>query len=149
MTRNQLNGRLLASVLALACAGFAYAGQPPETDSAVDAGMRVFKDPVSGEFREPTAAEVKALNKVAVASKKALAKAAQKQGAKAVSKPLRSLQKSDGTIGMEVPESAYSYVVVTRAADGSLKQACAAGEDAALHAAHTVTVAKETVYETQ
>lgn len=150
MTRTQLSGRLLASVLVLTCAAGALAEQAAVADTpAVAAGMRVFKDPVTGEFREPTADEVRALDQAALRSAKAMGKSATATPLKAP----RTMMMSSGAVGMDVPESAFNYVVVTRGADGKLHQACAQGEDAALHAAHShpiqAVVNQETVYETQ
>jgi len=151
MTRTQLSGSLLASVLALACAGSAVAEQTAVDETpAVAAGMRVFKDPVTGEFREPTADEVRALEQAAPRGPKAVGKSV-------TSAPINAqrtmMMTSSGAVGMDVPESAFNYLVVTRGADGKLHQACAQGEDAAVHAAHAnmtqTTVAQETVYETQ
>lgn len=155
MTRTQFTGRLLASVLVLACAGAVAADQSGNEVAAASAGMRVFKDPVTGQFREPTADEVKTLERAAAASKKTLSKNASALTGKALpGKPQRTmLMNRSGAVGMEVPESEYNYLVVTRGSDGKLHQACAQGEDAATHAAHlqlqSPTVAQETVYETQ
>ncbi|NQD35954.1 hypothetical protein HPT27_02895 [Permianibacter sp. IMCC34836] len=155
MTRTQFTGRLLASVLVLACAGAVAADQTGDEAAAASAGMRVFKDPVTGQFREPTAAEVKTLERAASANKQTRSKSAATMVNKALpAKPQRTMMTSSGgAVGMEVPESEYSYVVVTRGTDGKLHQACAQGEDAATHAAHlqlqSPTVAQETVYETQ
>lgn len=136
--------RPLAAVTLALLASHVYSADPVANNAAAEslsAGMRVAKDPVTGELRAPTAEEAKALDN-----------AIQRSGNARLSTlnaaPLRMLQHSSGAVGIEVPESAHSYVVVTRTADGKLKQVCAEGEDAALHAAHSVQLNRESAYET-
>ncbi len=115
---------------------------PATSPADMAAGMRVVKDPLTGQLRAPTAEEARALEAAA-------AKSRSSRSALLDTVPVRTVTLASGAVGVEVPESAYSYFAVTRAADGSLVAACAEGEDAAMHAAHQNLLTRETADESQ
>ncbi len=94
---------------------------------AADQGLRVFRDPVTGQLRAPTAAEVKALEAAAP-------KSAAKSGALGVNtrtlnpKPIRH---ANGAVEQELTDNDMSYSVATRNADGSANLYCVTGADTA------------------
>ncbi len=140
--------RPLAAASLLVLSGASVGADPatnpaPQASAPTDmaAGMRVVKDPVTGQLRAPTADEAQALE--------AAGKSRSSRSAALDAAPARTFTLASGAVGVEVPESAYSYYVVTRAADGSLVAACSEGEDAAMHAAHQTMLNRETADESQ
>jgi len=88
--------------------------------SANAQGMRIVRDPVTGQLRAPTAEEYQALQ-----AEEAKAAAARKATAPAAAPaPVR---RADGSVQLMLDESQMSYSVVTRNADGSLTEQCVTG----------------------
>lgn len=108
------------AVAAFAMSSAAVAGEPSP-------GMRVFKDPVSGELRSPTAEEAAALESAAPG--KALRRAPRGLLTGKVSP--QSVTAPDGTVSQELDESSLSYTVMTRNPDGSTSMVCVTGNEAA------------------
>jgi hypothetical protein len=85
------------------------------TVSSTQAGMRTFKDSVTGQLRGPTAEEMQAV-------------AAETP---AVHTRMFQFASRNGGIGATLDESFLQYSVVARQADGSLTEACVTGVDKA------------------
>ncbi|WP_394779132.1 post-PEP-CTERM-1 domain-containing protein [Undibacterium sp.] len=115
---------------------------------AQDSGMRVFKDPATGQLRAPTADESAALDAQdkAIQTNKGGRQATQARAKRAV-----AVVRPDGSRTMALDESSMTYSVATRNADGTLDMACVTGEQAAeklVNAAPSVTAsAKATTFE--
>jgi hypothetical protein len=93
------------------------------------AGMRVVRDPVTGQVRAPTHEEFKAMQ-----DEEKAAKAVSRSAVSAPADPAATASKvrrADGSLGMRVGESFLSFAVVTRKTDGSLAMDCVTGADAA------------------
>jgi hypothetical protein len=87
------------------------------TVSSTQAGMRTFKDSVTGELRGPTAEEMQAVA--------AETPAARTRGM------YQFTSSSHGGIGATLDESFMQYSVVARQADGSMSEVCVTGADKA------------------
>lgn len=94
------------------------------------AGLRVFKDPVTGQLRAPTHEEVRALQLKEAQAKSARTVAAGRVGMVSRTVPVL-VQRADGSRKLELTEESLSYSVVTRNADGSLDMSCVTGADTA------------------
>ena|ERR1700712_871997 len=84
-------------------------------------GMRIVRDPVTGQLRAPTAEEYQAMQ-----AEEAKASAARKAVAPAAAAPV-PVRRADGSVKLMLDESNMSYSVVTRNADGSLTEQCVTG----------------------
>ena len=102
------------AVVAMAATPMAYAADP---------GMTVTKDPQTGQLRAPTAEEMAALK-----ANEALTSKAQ-QSLRAA--PLSQRYNANGSVSVMLDESYMNYSVVTRNADGSLREDCVVGATAA------------------
>lgn len=91
-------------------------------------GLRIFKDPTTGQLRAPTAEEVKALEQ----QEQAARAAAQRNLRAAPARPNVPVMRPDGSRMLALDESSMSYSVMTRRADGTLELNCVQGEKAAL-----------------
>lgn len=90
-------------------------------------GMRVVKDPVSGQLRAPTAEEAATLDNAGAGR-------AQRRAPRGlVTGKLNpaAVKHADGTVEQELDESSLSYTVMTRNADGSTSMVCVTGTAAA------------------
>ena len=91
-------------------------------------GMRIVRDPVTGQLRAPTADEAKAMDE---AEAKARAdRAAANPAGTADSRAPVEVRTSNG-VRYRVNDSFLSYSVITRRADGSLAMQCVTGKEAA------------------
>lgn len=96
--------------------------------SAQAQGMRIVRDPVTGQLRAPTADEAAAMD--AQDAKDRAAKAATvPSGSSDSPAPLKMLQ-SNG-VRYRVGDTFLSYSVVKRSADGTLDMQCVPGKEAA------------------
>jgi hypothetical protein len=86
------------------------------TVSSTQAGMRTFKDSVTGQLRGPTAEEMQAVAAEAPAVR---------------TRGMFQFASRSGGIGATLDESFLQYSVVARQADGSLTEACVMGVDKA------------------
>ncbi|MFZ6647058.1 post-PEP-CTERM-1 domain-containing protein [Undibacterium sp. TJN25] len=115
---------------------------------AQDSGMRVFKDPVTGQLRAPTAEESAALD---AQDKAVQASKSGRQATQARAKRAVAVVRPDGSKTMALDESFMTYSVATRNADGTLGMECVTGEEAAeklMSAAPSATAsAKATKFE--
>lgn len=117
--------RRLGLAASLATAAFALT---PAASAAEHApGMRVVKDPITGQLRAPTAQEAAELS--GASSPKSMRQMPRglitgKVNPAAITHP-------DGTVEQELDESSMQYTVVTRNTDGSLSTVCVAGNEAA------------------
>lgn len=109
----------LAAVLALALAAPLVQAQTPAQ------GMRVTRDPETGQIRLPTPEENKALDEQIAAD---ALQAAQRAPAPVTPKPIVH---PDGTVQQQLDPQSMMYSVMVRKADGSLSMECVTGEDAA------------------
>jgi hypothetical protein len=96
------------------------------------AGMRVVRDPVTGQVRAPTHEEFKTMQDEEKAEKaaKSVSRSASSAPADAAA-ATSQVRRADGSLGMRVGESFLSFAVVTRKTDGSLAMDCVTGADAA------------------
>jgi hypothetical protein len=85
------------------------------TVSSTQAGMRTFKDSVTGQLRGPTPEEMQA-----VASETPV-----------INTRMYQFASRNGGVGATLDESFLQYSVVARQADGSLTEACVTGADKA------------------
>jgi len=95
----------------------------PSAQAADGVGMRIVRDPVTGQLRGPTAEEFQAMEAQelkANARKAAVVKAA----------PVAE-RRADGSVMLKLDESHMNYSMVTRNADGTLTEHCVTGADAA------------------
>jgi len=113
--------------LATALAVVALVMSSPASAGDASPGMRVFKDPISGELRAPTAEEAAALE--GAGSAKGLRRTPRGLLTGKVNPP--SVTYPDGTIGQELDESSLAYTVMTRNADGTTSMVCVTGAEAA------------------
>ena len=111
---------------ALCLAAFATPTAMAGNDSI---GMRVVRDPVSGQLRAPTHEEFKAMQDEEKAAR-AAARTPATAAAEAAAAPVR-VQGPGGAKGVRAGDAFLSYAVVTRQADGSLDTACVTGAEAA------------------
>jgi hypothetical protein len=111
----------LAATAALSCTSSAIA--------ADSVGMRIVRDPVTGELRGPTHEEFKELE----AQERASAASAASTGKSTIKRvvPAAVEHRPDGSKKALLDESHMSYSVVTRQPDGSLAMDCVTGKDAA------------------
>jgi len=107
--------------LALAAATFVAS---PASHAAEAPGMRIVKDPVTGELRAPTHEEFKAMQDQQL-RERALTRSAAPAAA-----PV-AVRNADGSVKIMLDESQMSYAVVTRNGDGSLTEHCVTGAVAA------------------
>ena len=108
---------------------------PQSSAAAPQGGMRAYRDSADSELRGPTTEEM--------------------QAAAAASKPLRAAANggnelptfaaAGGGVGVALDESSMQYSVVVRQADGSLKEVCVTGPEAAEAVVRNQTVAKTAV----
>ncbi len=95
--------------------------------AAPQGGMRAYKDSADSELRGPTTEE---LQDAAAASRLALRRSA--SGADAAGdNELPTFAVPGGGVGVVLDESSMQYSVVVRQADGSLKEVCVTGPNAA------------------
>lgn len=95
---------------------------------AADAvGMRIVRDPVTGQLRAPTAEEAKAMDDAAA---KARADAAATSQVNPDSRAPVEIPTANG-VRYRVNDSFLSYSVVTRKPDGSLAMQCVTGKESA------------------
>jgi hypothetical protein len=124
MYETKLRATSLAAVLSVLVLAAAPAAQ-----AADGVGLRIVRDPVSGQLRAPTPEEAQAMD--AQEAKARAAKAAAAAGtAKEAPAPMEFRQ-ANGSVRYRVGDAFLSYSVVTRKADGSLDMQCVAGKDAA------------------
>ncbi|HEY8878000.1 MAG TPA: hypothetical protein VIN03_10580 [Roseateles sp.] len=105
----------------------AFVGSAPAF--AADAvGMRIVRDPVTGQLRPPTAEEAKAMDEAAAKARSDAAAAA--PGANPDIRDPVEIRTTNG-VRYRVNDAFLSYSVVTRKADGSLDMQCVQGKEAA------------------
>lgn len=92
-------------------------------------GMRVVKDPATGELRAPTAAEAAELDLQDAKAKAALSVG--KRKAASVAQAPQEIVHPDGTVEMPLDETSNMYSVAVRRADGSIGFECVNGKEAA------------------
>jgi hypothetical protein len=105
----------------------------PAAQAADGVGMRIVRDPVTGQLRAPTADEAKAMDE-AEAKARAERAAANPAGTADTRAPAE-VRTSNG-VRYRVNDSFLSYSVITRKADGSLAMQCVTGKDAAEKLVH-------------
>jgi hypothetical protein len=91
-------------------------------------GMRVMRDPVTGQLRAPTHEEFKQMQEDERAAK--ASSPAARTAPASIAAPVQ-LQRQDGSRGMRVGKAFMSYAVVTRKSDGSLDMDCVTGDESA------------------
>ncbi|WP_157281351.1 post-PEP-CTERM-1 domain-containing protein [Pelomonas sp. Root1237] len=96
---------------------------------AADAvGMRIVRDPVTGQLRPPTADEAKAMDEAAAKARADAAAAA--PGTNPDTRDPVEIRTTNG-VRYRVNDAFLSYSVVTRKADGSLDMQCVTGKETA------------------
>lgn len=111
----------LVTALAAAAVVMSQAAVAGETS----AGMRIVKDPVSGQLRAPTADEAAALERAGRAQRRA------PRGLITGRMNPAAIRHADGTVEQELDESSLAYTVMTRNADGTTSMVCVTGAEAA------------------
>ena len=96
----------------------------PPPAPAKTSGLTVFVDPVTRQIRQPTASEIGALVSPAASSVKAAAPSAPSTAPRIIRGP-------GGAVGIQLDDSAMSFMVATRKADGKLAVECVTGVDEA------------------
>jgi len=130
-TRGLSIGR--TSALALMAAGTIVAAPASQ---AAEAGMRVVRDPVTGQLRAPTAEEFKAMQ-----DQEDKEKGSARSAAPARTMPVRN---AHGGLSHHVGERFMTFSVMKRDADGNMTMVCVPGAEAAEKAVNqTSPVAKE------
>lgn len=109
-----------AGAMALMAAG--AIGASPALQAA-DGGMRVVKDPVTGQLRAPTAEEFKAMQ-----DQEDKAKASQRSAPAVRTMPRRN---AHGGLSHDVGERFMTYSVLKRDAAGNMTMQCVTGAEAA------------------
>jgi hypothetical protein len=100
----------------------------PAAQAADGVGMRIVRDPATGQLRAPTADEAKAMDE---AEAKARAdRAAANPAGTADTRAPAEVRTSNG-VRYRVNDSFLSYSVISRKADGTLDMQCVTGKDAA------------------
>ena len=94
-------------------------------------GMRVVRDPVTGQLRAPTHEEFKKMQEEERAAKASAPAARATSAASASASAPVQMQRADGSRGMRVGKAFMSYAVVTRKSDGSLDMDCVTGDESA------------------
>jgi hypothetical protein len=123
MAEFKLQAAGLAAVMSALVLSFSPAAQ-----AADGVGMRIVRDPVTGQLRAPTADEAKAMDD---AEAKARAdRAAANPAGTADSRAPVEVRTSNG-VRYRVNDSFLSYSVISRKADGTLAMQCVTGKDAA------------------
>lgn len=112
--------------LATALAAAAFALTPAAHAAEQSPGMRIVKDPATGQLRAPTAEEAAALS---ASSPKSLRQAPRGLITGKVSPA--AIKHADGTVEQELDESSMQYTVMTKNADGTLMTVCVTGTEAA------------------
>ncbi len=120
MKRQAASLAALLSVLVLAAAPAAYA--------ADGVGMRIVRDPVTGQLRAPTADESKAMDEQA--AKDRAEKASANPAGTADSPAPMEFRQSNG-VRYRVGDSFLSYSVIKRNSDGTLSMQCVTGQETA------------------
>jgi hypothetical protein len=95
---------------------------------AQEAGMKVVKDPQTGELRAPTADEFKKMQAQENAARSGKKK---NLGILTHTEEPKLVRHRRGGLKMELTEDSMVYSVLTRNADGSLAMQCVTGADAA------------------
>ncbi|MBX9869208.1 MAG: hypothetical protein K2X63_05370 [Burkholderiaceae bacterium] len=95
---------------------------------AQEAGMKVVKDPQTGELRAPTADEFKKMQAQENAARSVKKK---NLGILTHTEEPKLVRHRRGGLKMELTEDSMVYSVLTRNADGSLAMQCVTGADAA------------------
>lgn len=123
MKNSQLKGAwrmaALGAVVLLGVAGSASAGQAAKEITPLQ-GVQAHVDPATGQLRQPTAAEMKAF---ADSVRKALAAR--------VASASQVVQHGDGSRSLTLGPDSLNVWMVTKGADGSLRQVCVEGANAA------------------
>lgn len=123
MKKSQLKGAwrmaALGAAALLAFAGGASAGQAAKEVAPLQ-GVQAHVDPATGQLRQPSAAEVKAF-----------ADAVRKAFATRVAASSQITHHADGSTSATLGPESLNIWVVTKGADGSLRQVCVEGANAA------------------
>lgn len=85
-----------------------------QVEAVSQSGMRVFKDPVTGELREPTDAERLALQ--------------QSLSLSGSETPVQVVRNPDGSLSATLGPAQMSYSVLRKNADGAITMECVTGE---------------------
>lgn len=103
----------------------AFVSSPASQAAESAAGLRIAKDPVTGQLRAPTAAESAALDAASSA------KARQPRGLITGKINPAPVLHPNGTVEQELDESTLSFSMATRNPDGSVGLQCVTGPEAA------------------
>ena len=118
-------GNLSLKQGSLALLLFAAALAASPAAQAADVGMRVVKDPVTGQLRAPTAEEFQAMQEQEAKEKTS------RPAAAAAAAPMVERRAANGAVGMQLNEDFMTYSVVKRNADGTITTHCVTGAEAA------------------
>jgi len=116
--------------------------------AATEAGLRVVRDPASGQLRAPTAAESAALE-TAASQNRASSGTRGRIGLLTGRVNPQPVVHADGTVQQELDESTMSYSVARRNADGTMSIVCLPGKDNAERLVKAPTMAAKSLKERQ
>lgn len=132
--QRQSAGRLrIGLALALTATAAAWAGPA----LAAEEGMRIARDPETGQLRAPSHEEIKALE----AQERAAAAKAGRNTTMRLAPPTIQI-KANGAKRAQLDESHMTYSVMKRRADGTLAMECVTGHEAAHQALATPATAQ-------
>lgn len=133
---------LLGLALSGAIAATGAAAQGAPADEAM-AGLKVVRDPVTGQLRTP---ELDEAGPAAAANARSAVSGAQQRRAQALQRfrEATAVAGVKGAKGLRLDASHMNFSVVHRNADGSLTQDCVVGEQAAATALSTPVVSTAT-----
>jgi len=123
MYETKLQATSLAAVLSVLILAAAPAAQ-----AADGVGMRIVRDPVTGQLRAPTAEEAQAMD---AQEAKARAEKAPAAGAAPASPAPMEFRQANGSVRYRVGDAFLTYSVITRHADGTLNMQCVTGKESA------------------
>lgn len=118
---------LKKSSLAPAAAALLALASLSATAASTDAGMRVARDPETGQLRAPTAEEAQALSAPAAGTSRT-AKTTAPRGLITGRVNPPPVVYPDGTIEQELDDSTVMYSVARRGADGKIEMYCVPGK---------------------
>jgi hypothetical protein len=128
-TQSTQAGRSRPSSLVLLLSIAALLAPLASAQAQTQSGIRIFRDPVTGQLRAPSADEALVLDKLEADAK--VASGAVPLGLISGAPVTGPVRLSNGTIMLELDESSLTYSVMTRGSDGKLTMQCVTGSKAA------------------
>jgi hypothetical protein len=111
--------------------------------STSDAGMRAYKDPVSGKLREATPEDAQQLSTAAARTRARTATLSGPASASSTESVERLIYGPDNAVGLMLEDESMVFQVARKDANGKLTRECITGENSAEHALHSHQHAQE------